>query len=225
MGTSPGVTQTVNGPIASLSPDPVNFGNVYLGLPAVQIVTLTNTGNASLSISKVQISGGNDSQAFSALSLCPASLAVGKSCLITLTFVASSKNYSPNSSLTVSDNAFGSPQTVPLSATVINPQAALSTILVNFGKQKAGTTSAPKSVTLTNTGTTTLSISNVSPSGSFSIASGSSCVPGGTVAAGATCVINVTFTPASVGPQAGAVTITDNALLSPQVVVLLGTGD
>jgi Bacterial Ig-like domain (group 3)/FG-GAP-like repeat/Abnormal spindle-like microcephaly-assoc'd, ASPM-SPD-2-Hydin len=223
--TSAGVTQTVNGPIASFSPDPVNFDNVYLGLPAVKVVTLTNTGNASLSISKVQISGGNDSAAFSALNLCPATLAVGKSCLITLTFVASSKNYSPTSLLAVSDNAFGSPQTVPLSATVINPQATLSTILLNFGKQKLGTTSAAKSITLTNTGTTTLSISNVTASGSFSIASGSSCVPGGTVAAGATCVINVTFSPASSGLLAGAVTVSDNTLLSPQLVALVGTGD
>jgi hypothetical protein len=223
--TSASVTQTVNGPIASFSQDPVNFGNVYLGLPAVQIVTLTNTGNASLSLSKVQILGGNDPAAFSALSLCPSTIAVGKSCLITLTFLASGNNYSPTSSLIVSDNAFGSSQSVPLSATVINPQASLSTILVNFGKEKAGTTSAPKSITLTNTGTTTLSISNVTASGRFAIASGSSCAPGGTVAAGATCVINVTFSPASPGLQTGAVIITDNALLNPQLVALTGTGD
>jgi hypothetical protein len=224
-GSSGGVTQTVTGPIATILPNPINFGTVYLGLPAVQVATLTNTGSASLSITKVQIAGGNDSQAFAALSLCPATLGVGKSCLITLTFLAGANNYSPTSFLTVTDNAFGSPQTVPLSATVINPQASLSTLLVNFGKQKSGTMSGAKTITLTNTGTTTLSISGVAVSTGFALASGTTCAKGGTVAAGASCIVNVTFDPTSTGLKTGALTFNDNAVVGTQIVALLGTGD
>ena len=54
---SAGVMQSVNGPLASLSPASVNFGNVYLGLPAVQTVTLLNIGNASMSVGSVKVSG------------------------------------------------------------------------------------------------------------------------------------------------------------------------
>jgi len=222
--SSAGVAQSVVGPIASFSPSSVNFGNVYLGLPSAQVVTLTNTGNSSMSISKVQISGGNDSKDFSAISLCPSTLAAGHSCLITVTVVGGTDNYSPTSALAVTDSAWGSPQAVLLSATVINPQAALSAYLLSFGKQKTGTTSAPKSITLTNTGTTTLTLSKLSISGSFALASGSTCVLGGSVAAGATCVINVTFAPTSAGAQAGVLTLTDNALPGAQAVALAGTG-
>jgi Abnormal spindle-like microcephaly-assoc'd, ASPM-SPD-2-Hydin len=50
------------------------------------------------------------------------------------------------------------------------------------------------------------------------------CVNGGTVAAGATCEIKVSFSPLTDGALTGAVTFTDNAAGSPQQVTLSGTG-
>lgn len=65
--------------------------------------------------------------------------------------------YNPQTAaLGITDNAPGSPQTVSLTATVINPQAQLSAINLNFGTQKVNTSSTAKAVTLTNTGATTL---------------------------------------------------------------------
>jgi hypothetical protein len=218
-------TQAVNGPLASLSPANVSFGNVYLGLPAVQTVTLTNTGNVSLVLTSVKVSGGNDSDDFKALPLCPPNLAAGKSCQIIVTFVADGDNYSPTATLGVTDNAFGSPQSVPLSATVINPKASLSSYSLNFGKQKVGTTSPAKTVTLSNTGTTSLSLNTLSVSGTFAFATGTTCTNGSTVAAGTSCVIRVDFTPTAKGTRFGSVTIKDNALLKEQIILLSGTGN
>jgi hypothetical protein len=222
--TSPGVTQTVSGPLASVSPTSLNFGNVYLGLPAIRAVTLTNIGNAPMSVGKVQVSGGNDNDDFIPLSLCRSTLAAGKSCQIIVTFLADSDDYSPTATLSVTDNALGSPQSVPLSGTVINPKAKLSSSSLNFGKQTVGTTSAAKTVTLTNTGTTALTLSTLTVGGDFALASGTTCVNGSTLAAAASCAINVTFTPKAKGARLGSVTIKDNALLNKQVVVLSGTG-
>lgn len=118
---SAGVTQIVNGPLASLSPASVNFGNVQLGSWEVRAVTLSNVGNASMSVGTVQISGGNDKGDFIAFSICPATLTAGRSCEIAIVFWAHGDNYSPTATLYVNDNALGSPQTVPLSATVIRP--------------------------------------------------------------------------------------------------------
>ena len=47
---------------------------------------------------------------------------------------------------------------------------------------------------------------------------------GGSVATGANCTINVTFTPAAKGGRAAALSITDNASGSPQQVSLKGSG-
>jgi hypothetical protein len=225
--TSAGVTQSVIGPLASLSSASVNFGNVYLGLLAVQTVALTNVGNAAMSVGKVRVSGGNDPDDYIPLSLCPSTLAAGKGCPIVITFTADGDNYSPTGFLNVFDSAYNSPQTVALSATVINPRASLSTYSLSFGKQTVNTTSAAMTVTLTNTGTGTvpLALSTLTISGDFAFASGTTCANGVALAPTASCTISVTFTPTAKGSRSGKVVITDNALLSPQVISLSGTGN
>ncbi len=89
-----------------------------------------------------------------------------------------------------------------------------------FKKQNVGTTSAPQSVTLTNTGKTALKISSMKASSQFGVTS--SC--GESVGPGANCTISVTFSPASQGAKSGTVTINDSASSKPQVIELSGTG-
>jgi hypothetical protein len=225
--TSAPVTQTVNGPLASLSPASVIFGNVYLWLAAVRTVTLTNVGNAPMSVGKVLVSGGNDPDDFIPISLCPSTLAAGKSCQIVVTFTADSDYYSPTGVLSVVDNAYNSPQTVPLSGTVINPLASLSTTSLSFGTVSVGTSSAAKAVTLKNTGTTALTIASIAIAGTNpgDFAEVNNCPPSpASLTAGASCTINVTFKPTAKGSRSASVVITDNALNSPQVISLSGTG-
>ncbi len=221
--TSAAVAQSVNvsGPIASLSPAGVNFGNVYLGLPAVQVITLSNIGSASMTVGAIQVSGSND---FAALSLCPPTLAAGKSCKITLGFLAEPGSYSPAAVLKVNDSAPDSPQSLPLNATIINPRAGLSSYSLAFGKQKTGTSSTAQTVRLTNTGTTPLNLFSVAINGDFVLAPGTTCANGTTLAAAASCTINVIFTPATKGAKLGSVTIKDNALIDTQIIVLSGAG-
>jgi hypothetical protein len=229
--TAPPVTNSTTataGPVASVSTSSINFGNVYLWWPAVRAVILTNTGNAAMSVGKPQVSGNNDSDDFIPLSLCPSTLAAGKSCQIIVTFTADNDNYSPTATLSVTDNAPGNPQTVQLSGTVINPKASLSAYSLSFGKQTVGTPSAAKTVTFTNTGTTPLVLSTLTVSGYFALVPAPppaiTCVNGGTLQPAASCTIAVTFTPLVTGPESGKVVITDNALLSPQIILLSGTG-
>jgi hypothetical protein len=92
---------------------------------------------------------------------------------------------------------------------------------LNFHTQKTGTTSTPLSVTLTNTGKTTLTISSMTPKGQFAI---SSTTCGSSVAPAANCAISVTFSPQTRGPKSGTITIRDSASSRPQVIELLGTG-
>lgn len=109
---------------------------------------------------------------------------------------------------------------------MINPLATLSPASVNFSTQKEGTTSAPTTVTLTNTGNTPLTLGTLSISGNFAIVpADTTCADGGTVQPSASCVIGVDFTPTAKVQRTGTLKITDNALTSPQEVTLSGTGD
>jgi hypothetical protein len=89
-----------------------------------------------------------------------------------------------------------------------------------FKKQAVGTTSAPQTVTLTNTGTTAVKISSMKASAQFDMTS--TCRK--SIAPSANCTISVTFSPQSQGAKSGTVTINDSASSKPQVIELSGTG-
>lgn len=99
------------------------------------------------------------------------------------------------------------------------PSVTLSTGSVGFGTQQVGTTSSPQAVVLTNGMTTSLSVSAVTASRDFSQTN--NC---GTVPAGGTCTVNVSFSPSASGSRSGTLTVTDNAGNSPQTASLSGTG-
>jgi hypothetical protein len=216
-----------SGPLAGVSPSTgINFGTVYLGTITTKNVTVTNQGTAPMTITDPLLSIVSGGKWFVAVNLCPKSLAAGKSCTISVSFVAGPFYTPQTATLKVMDNAPGSPQTVTLSATVINPQAHLSAPSLSFGTQKVNTSSsAAKAVTLTNTGTTSLTLSTLSIAGDFSFATGTTCTSGEVLAAGARCLISVNFTPTAKGARLGSVTIKDNALLGEQIIVLSGTGN
>jgi Cep192 domain 4 len=111
--------------------------------------------------------------------------------------------------------------------TALAPIVSLSATSLSFGSQQVNTPSAAKTVMLTNTGTTELSINNIEVGGTNSIdfAQTNDCPILGTLAAQKSCTINVIFTPTDTGRRSASVTITDNASNSTQQsVVLSGTG-
>jgi hypothetical protein len=100
------------------------------------------------------------------------------------------------------------------------PPVQLSPTSLIFGTQLVGTASTAQAVTLTNNGTATLSITSITGSANFSQTN--NC--GSSLAAGASCTINVTFQPQGTGVLTGSITITDSAATSPQKISLTGTG-
>src|SRR5207253_1106167 len=98
---------------------------------------------------------------------------------------------------------------------------------LDFGNQLLATTSAPMTVTLTNTGTRAEERSVGEASSDFAATStGANACPTSpaTLAAGETCTINVTFTPTASGARTGTLSLTDNAGGSPQIMTLSGNG-
>src|SRR5437763_11284025 len=76
-----------------------------------------------------------------------------------------------------------------------------------------------QAVAFTNDGTKTVTVAGVSVSGDFAQTSACSAV-----APGASCVVQVTFTPTALGARAGSLNINDNAPGNPHTVSLSGSG-
>jgi len=114
------VTLVVTQPTISVSPTSINFGTVTCDKTKTEDVTVTNTGNAAVKITGVSIKCGKecDGDDFTAKNSCPASLGVGASCSIAVTFNADDAASTRNATLYINDTALGSPQSVALTGTV-----------------------------------------------------------------------------------------------------------
>lgn len=214
-------------PVAKITPSSIAFGtNIYLGSVITKTVTIANVGNAPMTISNplLEIVKGGNSNEFLAVNFCPRSLPAGKSCTMTVTFVAGPFYTPQTANLTICDNAAGSPQSVPLSATVIDPVASFNPTYLNLGTVKTLSGSSTKSIAVTSSGGTALSITNVSITGADAgdFTETNSCI--GTFNPKAPCSINVTFTPKAKGSRTATLVVTDNAQRSSQSIPLLGTG-
>jgi hypothetical protein len=226
------VTKTVNatGPSVSVSPSNINFGTVYLGSITTKTITVTNTGTASVTVNDPLLSivqGGNSNE-FVAVNLCLAPLAAGKSCTITIAFVAGPFYVPQTAILNVMDNAPGSPQAVTLSASVIEPLVSFSPTSLSFGTIKHATSST-LNVTVINPGATPLIFTgagiSVTGTNSADFAQSNTC--GSSLAAGAKCTIAVKFTPTTTGTFSASLTVVDNSQTGSgtQTIPLSGKGN
>jgi len=102
----------------------------------------------------------------------------------------------------------------------VGQRASLSNSSRSFGSVAVGSTSAPKSIAVSNGSSVALSVGSITVTGDF--AQTNTC--GSSVAARGSCTISITFTPTATGSRTGTVTIYDNANNSPQKITLSGTG-
>ncbi len=218
--TGAGAAPVAGVPQLSLSATALSFGSVSVGASSAgQTVTLTNSGTAVLLISGIAASGD-----FSETSAgCGASLGVGATCQVAVVFTPTAVG-ARTGTLTVTSNAAGSPQTVALSGTGVAagvPQLSVSASALGFGTTVVGGMSGAQILTLTNSGTAALTISNVGVSGDFGETS-SGC--GVSLIAGATCQVSVVFGPTAAAARTGTLTIASNVAGGPLTVALSGMG-
>jgi Abnormal spindle-like microcephaly-assoc'd, ASPM-SPD-2-Hydin len=182
-------------------------------------VTLSNSGTVTLNISSIAITAGNSFFAISS-NTCKSTLGAGKKCTVKVTFTPTALS-AETGTLTFTDDATGSPQTVSLSGTGV-AQATLTPARYTFPKTKVGTTSAAKKFTLMNNLATTLTGISYSTNAPFAVST-ATCTT--TLASKKSCTISVTFSPTATGIAAGTLTVNDSANSSPQTASLSGTGD
>ncbi len=98
---------------------------------------------------------------------------------------------------------------------------ALSPSSLSFDEQHLGTTSPTQAITLTNTGGSALAITSILPTISVFTVS-HNC--GTSLAAAASCKLDVSFTPDAEGTRVSAITVSSNAIGSPHIVTVSGVG-
>lgn len=205
-----GVAQNV-----SLSPSSLTFSNTPVGsASAPKSVTATNTGTAALLITNIATTGD-----FAAVNKCPGSLAPQKSCKINVSFLPTALG-SRSGTLTLTDNAPGGTQSVPLSGTG-KSSLTIARAKLGFGHSVVGVAAGSLSLSLTNNTTSVISLSNIStslPDYTFQNGCGSQ------VPARANCSIVVTFTPTATGVRPGTLTFNDSGVPSSFSIPLTGTG-
>src|ERR1700735_4309754 len=224
---------TAVAPAITLSATSLDFGPQAAGTTsAAQNVTLTNPGTGTIGISGIVVTGANTSD-FIETNNCPPTLGANASCLITVKFhPAASGPASRAASVSISDNAPQSPQTISLAGTATVATVSVSPSTISFGTQVVGATpGSPVAVTITNSGQGALSVSSASVTDTADFAMKNNCTSA--VPSGGTCTVQVTFSPAAPasgaqcgstsGPKSATLTIADNATNSPQSATLNGT--
>ena len=209
-----GIKQTFR---VTLTPSKFTFATQRVGTTSPpKVATLTNTGNQPITISSIAATAP-----FSQTNNCPSTLPVNSNCEIKVTFTPTDHG-TVDGTLSVTDDATGSPQEVKLSGT--GTAVVLSPTEINFGDQKVGTSSVPVPVTLRNLGGNSLSISGIVIKGADPNDFTQTNTCGDSVPPKSKCIITVTFTPTAKGNRSASVSISDDDPTSPQSVPLTGNG-
>lgn len=222
-------------PLVTLSAVEFRFGTQAQGTSSSpQVLVLSNTGQVDLTIASIVLSGQNSGD-FLHTTNCPAAPAVlpaATSCQIKLFFHPRSNGPELTATLTISDNASGSPRSVALVGTpsAAVPGITLSPASLGFASQPVATSSAPHAIVITNSGSVTLNLNSAitvagTDSSDFRLQKSANSCPesSGQLAPRASCEIAVIFAPATAGGKSAQVVIIDDAAGSPQIVPLSGT--
>ncbi len=226
--TGTGVALT---PVIGVSPPALGFSAV-VGTPSTTLtITVSNSGTAPLSLSALTL-GGAQAAEFAVVTgtTCTAggSVAVSSSCVIKLIFTPAASG-ARSGSLSITHNAAGSPSVVTLNGsgtTTAQPAISLDAASLVFNAQVAMTTSATKTVTLTNSGSAALVLSGLTLTGTAAadFTRAGTCTPASTLATGGSCTLDFTFTPAAIGARSATLTAASNASNGNAVLSLSGTG-
>jgi len=204
----------------TLNQTSLSFGNVGIGTTSpAKTVVLTNTQSVPLTIYAIANSG--DFAVSSKCPITPQTLAAGANCQILVTFTPTILN-TESGNLVVNSDGANNTLTAQLTGVGV-PPVTVTPSSYNFGNQLVNTLSTSRNVAVFNYQSVPLTISSIALSGNYSQTSNCPVAPN-TLAAKTVCIISVTFTPTTLGNNAGTLTVTHSASNSPQSTQLTGIG-
>jgi FG-GAP-like repeat/HYDIN/CFA65/VesB-like, Ig-like domain/FG-GAP repeat len=216
------VSLQTNGSAILFSAAALDFNAVQLlgTQSAPQSVVMTNVGKERLDIARIGLLGTNPHD-FQQSNNCGTSLPIGSSCQIDVTFDPQDRGWR-RTSLTVTANTITHDQSISLFG--VATSVTLSPSSLNFGNQKVGTVSDPQVVTLTNVGNKPVSIYSLGIIGQFPQVFLQTNTCGTSVAAGASCTINVQFAPQLTRGFIESLGVKDDGGGQTQKIQVAGTG-
>ncbi len=212
-------------PVASVSPPAIDFAAQAVDTDsALQLVTVRNTGTATLTFGPIAVNGDFRQVALPAgnpAAACPVDLVPDASCQIAVVFHPTTVNLRTGT-LSIQTNAGTLPTNVSLVGTGLTPLAPQLSVPVAlaFEPQRVGTKSPGKPVALANTSPVVAAITELSASGDFSVSD--TCT---SIVAGTTCSPLVFFQPTQIGPRTGTLTVRTLRDLDPYLIGLTGAGE
>ncbi len=206
----------------TISPTSLSFPAQVVGTASAgRAVTLTNSGDSPLTSISVSVAGD-----FQALNGCGNSLVGHASCSIKVAYIPTAVGPEIGT-LTIGD-MYGRPQTVALTGSGLAPAgiSALPT-MIDFGPWGVSGTTLPQSITVTNSGGVALSAFTLATTGDFATTTATTCplsASTNTLASGASCIVQVVFSPTQSGPSAGRLTIASASPTPSFQIALSGNG-
>ena len=209
-------------PLAAVAPTALAFAAQPVATTSAgQAVTVTNSGTAPLTVSGVTVTGIAAAD-FAQTNTCTAAVAPGGTCTVTVTFRPTVTG-TRTATLTVASDAGVAAPTVALVGEGVQAAIAVTPTALAFGNVVVGTTTAAQTVTVTNAGTSPLTVSGLTLGGTNPAEfTASGCVAA--LPPGAACTVVVTFTPAATGARTATLAVASNAPGATPVVSLAGTG-
>src|SRR5205814_1546005 len=148
-------------PAITLTPTSLAFASTTVGVTTVaQMVTVKNSGTASLMLTSETLTGTNATSFLISANTCTTSLTVGATCTVSVEFTPAAAG-ALTASLSISDTATGSPQTIALNASaaaVVAPAVTLTPTSLAFASTTVGVSTVAQLVTVKNSGTASLTL-------------------------------------------------------------------
>lgn len=207
------------------TPSALAFGTVAQGSMLDRTATLTNTGPGSLQVSSTALTGESTGFSIVADACSGAYLSSGGACAVTVRFTAAdtlahnatlhlySSAEAPNDNLAVALSAAGGPRA-----------AQVSPASLAFPDTAVGSTSASKTLTVTNPNTTPLTLGTLdfTQAQANFVRTGGSCVNGAALPAQGSCTVSVALAPQVTGSLTGTFNLPVGG--TTLAVALSGTG-
>jgi hypothetical protein len=201
----------------SASPTTISFGNVQVGRTVAYPEVLTNSGAAPLRINQISVTGSGFSVSGASL---PLSLAAGQSVTLSVAFNPQLAGQA-SGNLSISSNASNPTLMIPLTGSSATPGVlSASAASMSFGSVQVGSSQSLPG-TLTNSGGSSLTISQANLTGAGFKVSGLTLPL--TLAPGQAANFAVGFNPQSAGTTSGSLTFNSDASNSPLTVALSGS--
>jgi trimeric autotransporter adhesin len=203
----------------TITPNQLSFGNIQVGsVSGTQTVTVTAPNGDQVIISGTNLaSAGFTVSAGTCMTQTP--------CQVSVSFQPSATGLK-GATLSAEDVVTLDQSTIPLTGTGGVAGLSLSSSSLTFAAHDEGSTSIAQTVTLTNTGNSTLTFSAFSfvgaNPGDF-VLDANTC--GSTEAPGANCTLSISFSPTASGARTAALQIVSNSPSSPDAIQLAGTGN